>query len=348
MSAMVRISLGLLGGMAFAAQLTAATQGLVSHQLNTAISKGDFENITSLLVAHQGKTVLEAYWDGANPDTLHDTRSATKSLTAMAVGAAIADGYIADVNVPAFGYFSEQGNRGGRSEVTIKDLLTMTSALDCDDNKQSSPGNEGKMHSHRRWLNFVMDIPLKRQFSRGKNGLGPFSYCTAGSFLLGQIIEKASGEPVDQYIERRLFTPLGITQVHWDRSPTSEVQTGGGTELRSRDLLKLGELARTGGAYLGKKVLPEQWVDEMLEVHTKVNSEQGYGYQWWYRSFKCGGKTVSGWYMAGNGGSKIAVFDELDMTVVVTATHYGRRNMHEQTTRIIEAHILNQVHGCST
>ena len=321
-------------------------------ELDDAISANRFREITSVLVSHEGELVYEQYWGDGGRDYMNDTRSATKSLTAMLLGAAIADGHIDGVDTPAFSWFA--GERPFRFEspakdaITLRDLLTMSSALDCNDDVWESPGNEEHMYPARRWVYFVLDLPTKDDYARDERGFGPFSYCTAGTFLLGQIIERASGETVDRYMQRRLFDPLGIPGANWDRSRSGEVQTGGGTELTSRDLLKLAELVRTDGARDDETVLPASWVQEMLHPHVKPREQQDYGYQWWREDFRCGDDTLSGWYMSGNGGNKVAVFDTLDLTVVVTARLYGTRGMHRQSTDIINDYVLSSMSACSS
>lgn len=320
-------------------------------ELDQAIKGGTFQQITSVLVATRGEVLYEQYWDIGGPERLNDTRSATKSLTAIAVGAAVDDGYIDNVDVPAFDFF--EGDRPYRfssrlkDSITIKDLLTMSSSLDCDDNNWESPGNEGHMYPARRWLHFVLDMPTVENYQRNEKGYGPFHYCTAGSFFLGQIVERATGEPIDAYTERRILKPLGIHRVSWDRSPSGEVQTGGGTELTSQALLKLGELVRNDGNLDGQQILSQAWVDEMLFPHVPANEEQNYGYHWWQRDFACGDTTVSGWYMAGNGGNKVVVIDQLGLTIVITATLYSTDGMHQQSTDIIEKYLLPQAPMCS-
>lgn len=315
-----------------------------AEALNDAMEAETFKEITSVIVAREGTILSEQYWGEGGPASMNDTRSAMKSLTAMAIGAAIDDGHIKSIGQPAFAFFNDDKpfrfQTALKESVTIRDLLTMSSALDCNDNVWESPGNEEHMYPARRWLYFVLDMPTKDDYARDENGYGPFSYCTAGSFFLGQIIERAATKPVDAYIEQRLLKPLDVKKVNWDRSPSSEVMTGGGAELTSRDLLKLGELVLNDGVYEGARILPASWIAEMTSVHVKANEEQDYGYQWWRRDFACGDETVSGWYMAGNGGNKIAVFKDLDLTVVVTARLYGTSGMHQQSTDIIEDYIL--------
>ncbi|MEL7536090.1 MAG: serine hydrolase [Pseudomonadota bacterium] len=326
--------------------------GAHADPLADAIAAEEFRQITSVLVARDGDLTYERYFGDGAPAHLNNTRSATKTLVAMAIGAAIADGHIENVDAPVYDFFADDGpfrfDSDTKRAITLRDLLTMTSAYACNDNVWESPGNEEHMHPARRWRYFVLDLPLESDYVRNASGYGPFRYCTAGSFLLGQVIGEATGEPVDRYVESRLFAPLGIEAVNWYRSPSNEVQTGGGTELRSRDLLALGELLRGGGRHGSEQVLPAAWVDDMLTQHTRANERQHYGYQIWHENFACGADSVSGWYFAGNGGNKVVVVDELDLTVVVTATLYGTRGMHQQSTAIIERFVLAAQPECAS
>ena len=319
-------------------------------ELNRAIADEKFKKITSVLVSVDGTLVSEQYWGDANASYLHDTRSTTKSLTAMLVGAAISDGYIGGTDETIFSRFEKERpyrfSSAGKDAITIRDLLSMSSALDCNDNEWQSPGNEEHMYPARKWTYFVTDMPTKDDYERGESGFGPFSYCTAGSFFLGQIVERATGESLEKYAQRRIFEPLGITKVKWDRSPSGETMTGGGTELTSRGLMKLAEVARNRGRHGDHQILPKKWADEMLTAHVTANERQDYGYQWWQSEFACGDKSVSGWYMGGNGGNKVAIFKDLKLSVVVTAQLYSTRGMHQQSTDIIEDFVLPTFPQC--
>ena len=326
-------------------------QGFVrADALQDAIDAETFKQITSVLVAENATLVSEQYFGNGARDYLNDARSTTKSLTAMAIGAALMDGHIDSVNTPIMSWFEEERpyrfESALKDAITVRDLLSMSSALDCNDDDYDTPGNEEYMYPARRWTYFVLDLPAKDDYQRDATGFGPFSYCTAGSFLLGQIIERATGEPVDQYIERRLLSPLEIANVHWDRSPSNEVMTGGGTELTSRALLALAELVRLRGRHEGEQLLGAAWIDEMLTAHVSANDVQDYGYQWWRQEFACGNDGLGAWYMSGNGGNKVAIFDEIDLSVVVTAQRYGTRGMHQQSQSIIEDYVLKDHPRC--
>ncbi len=334
-----------------------STQAIADEQMTLvdlaeAIKSNRFKQITSVVVSRNNDVIYEDYWNDGGPGNLNDTRSATKTLVAMAIGAAIDDGHIASSDSNAFDWFEAERpfrfNTELKGDITVRDLLTMSSALDCNDNVWESPGNEEHMYPARNWTYFVLDMPTRLDYERDEAGYGSFSYCTAGSFILGQIVERASGEPIDQYIERRLLKPLGVADVHWDRSPSAEVMTGGGTELTSRDLLSLGELLLNNGKHEGQQVLSAKWVATMLRVHRTANEQQDYGLQIWREDFTCRDAKVETWYMGGNGGNKVAIIPELNVVAVVTATLYGTSGMHQQSTDIIEQYVLPTFAECSS
>ena len=316
----------------------------LDRALRDAEGKGEFPKLTSVLALEDGKTTYEGYFGGTDAETLQDTRSATKSITSLAAGIAVAEGKIRSVSSPAFAFladlkpFAHDGET--KSAITVEDLLTMSSALDCDDNEDQSPGNEENMYPKQVWTRWAVDLPVKAHYARDASGRGPFAYCTAGVFLLGQIIQRAAGMRVDRYLEEKLFKPLGIARWQWPTSPSGEVMTGGGLRLRSRDLAALAQMLLDGGKWQGKQVVPESWANAALAVHRKANGSQDYGYLFWRRDYRTRCGRFSGWYMAGNGGNAIIVFKDLDAAVVVTRANYNTKGMHQQTVRLLEEYAL--------
>jgi CubicO group peptidase (beta-lactamase class C family) len=312
--------------------------------LAEAIGHGDFPKTTSVLIVYRNRLIYDRYFGDGGPDLLNDTRSATKSITSLAVGVAIRDGAVASVTAPAFEYLTVlapfQNDTPLKREITVEDLLTMSSALDCDDNVDASPGNEDRMHEQQRWARWAVDLPTKQDYQRDDTGRGPFSYCTAGAFLLGQIVQGATHTPVDQYIERKILKPLGISKWEWPRSPTGEVMTGGGLRLRSRDLAKIAWMMVNDGHRGAYSVVPAAWVKAATTAHRKANAEQDYGYLFWQRPYasKCG--ITSGWYMAGNGGNAIVVLKELGAAIVISRKNYNTQGMHQQTVDLLERYVL--------
>jgi CubicO group peptidase (beta-lactamase class C family) len=165
----------------------------------------EFPATTSVLVFREHKLAFERYFGSGGPEVLNDTRSATKTITALVVGQAIADGALRSIEEPAFERLRDLApfHHDGalKRAITIGDLLTMSSALDCDDFVASNIGNEENMYPLRDWARWAVDLPVKPRYARSSSGRGPFSYCTGGTLLLGQIVQRAVGQPLDRYVD---------------------------------------------------------------------------------------------------------------------------------------------------
>jgi len=302
---------------------------------------------TSVLLQRHGQVLVELYARGADAQTLHDTRSVGKSVTAMLIAAAVQDGLLRR-DTPVFAPFKDlepiAHDGPAKRGIVVEDLLTMSSALDCDDNSESSPGNEEGMYPQTRWLRWVVDLPT-RAVARDAEGLGPFAYCTAGVFLLGQLLERSAPEGLEAFARRRLFAPLGITQWTWARSPSSETMTGGGLRLRTRDWVALAELLLNQGMGPEGRVLAAGQVETLLRVRRLTPFSMDYGELFWRRDYALSCGTVSAWMMSGNGGNHVLMLPALDAVAVLTRTAYNQRGMHPQSfefmTGLLERHICD-------
>jgi CubicO group peptidase (beta-lactamase class C family) len=312
--------------------------------LADALARGDFPKTNAVLVVSGGKLVYETYSGIGGPDVLNDTRSAMKSVTALAIGIAIQDGAVQSQRAPAFSFFKDlrpfANDDAAKEAITIEDLLTMSSALDCNDDDDKSPGNEDNMHPQQNWTRWAVDLPTMSGYSRDASGLGPFRYCTTGAFLMGQIIQRSTRVPVDKYIEQKLLEPLGISKWEWPYSPSGETMTGGGLRLRARDAAKLAWMLVDGGRWQGRQIVPVSWVATALSAHRQANTDHKYGYFFWQYDYatKCG--KASGWYMAGNGGNAIVVLKDLNTAVIVERSNYNTHGMHQQTVDLLQKYIL--------
>jgi CubicO group peptidase (beta-lactamase class C family) len=313
-----------------------------------AIDRGDYRRIEAVIVERGGETLFEDYYRMVYPEMRIDARSVGKSITALAVGMAIEDGALAGVDVPLLDFFPDLApfayDGGAKRAITLADLLTMSSALDCDDSSQDSPGHEGRMYNSAIWTRFALDIPIDPNYARNPDtGRGRFSYCTAGVFLLGRVVERAVGEPFEAYVQRRLFDPLGITFPTWLRAPEGVVQSGGQLRLRSRDFTALGRLVLDGGRFNGETIVSSGWLQQMLQPRTRaVPTVYEYGYLWWIGDFRIDDSPAlhRGFAMRGNGGNKIVLFPDLDAVITLLATNYNEPDMHDLTYALLSQYIL--------
>lgn len=312
-----------------------------------AIEDNDYRRIEGIIVERGGEILFEDYYRRSDAESRIDARSAGKSITALALGMAMDDGAIANVELPLLSFFAghEPIAHDGpeKRAITLHDALTMSSALDCNDWTMASPGNEERMYDTQDWTRFALDIPVDSHYRRHEeSGQGRFSYCTAGVFLLGRVVERAVGEPFEDYVQRRLFDPLGIVDPEWRRAPEGVVQTGGQLSLRVRDFTALGRLVLDGGMHDGTQLISRDWVRGLFRPRVGATPGQAYGYLWWFANFRApdAERDYSALMMSGNGGNKVALFPELDAVVTILATNYNDRDMHDLTADLINTHIL--------
>lgn len=304
-------------------------------ELVTKIRKNEYTGISSILLARHDKLVLDEYFGEGERDNIHSMRSASKALTGMLVGIAIDKNFIKNVDEKVLSYFPEYVGEidnwdERKRDITVSHLLTMTSGV---------KGNEDAMYPTDDWIKFYLDQPL------ANNPGEAFSYATSGVVTLGNIITKASGLRVPAFTDRYLFGPLGITEYRWpytsSRGDQHLAMTGGGLNLRPRDMLKLGQLYLNGGQWNGKQIVSKTWVDASTRVHaTSDYKGEDYGYHWRMIDRVVNGLEIRSNEAWGNGGQFVMIFPSLDLVAVFTGENYAMFPEMEQPFEMIDKYIL--------
>lgn len=294
--------------------------------------------IHSMLVARRGKLVLEEYFFGYDRDRPHDTRSAGKTFASVLLGAAMMNGTkiapetkVYDL-LAGMGPFAHPDPR--KSQIDLAHLMTHTAGFACDDNDDASPGNENTMQTQRRepnWWKHTLDLPMAHDPGRR------YAYCSANMNLMGAALTTATGTWLPELFERTVARPLQFGPYHWNLMPTDEGYFGGGSWLRPRDLLKIGQAYLDGGVWRGRRIVDASWVTQSTAPRIKISPEttgldpdqfsESYlegadGYAWHLLAVRSGERTYRGYEASGNGGQLLIVVPELDLVVVFTGGNY--------------------------
>lgn len=298
----------------------------------------NYPKVDAIVVVKNGKVIAETYLNGYGPDTLHDLRSASKSITSALTGIAIEQGVLSteDKLADLVDLNKYKNPDARKASINVLDLLNMNSGLACDDWNAASPGQEDKMYETDDWIKFVLDLPMT-----ANPGASQSTYCTAGVILLGSIVSSRTKMNLDDFASRNLFGPLGIQNTNWRRSPDGKATGGGGLRLRPRDFAKFGQLYLNQGMRDGKQIIPAQWVEKSKQSMTTIITSQpnGYGLLWWKRSFYVRGGTQEAFFASGNGGNFIFIFPQEQLAVTFTGSNYQSR-LTDQPFDIIAQRIL--------
>jgi CubicO group peptidase (beta-lactamase class C family) len=298
------------------------------------LAAGKFPNMHSVLILKDNKLIFEEYFYEYDAGTLQEIRSATKSFYSALVGLAIDKKMIRSKNESVLGFFPEYNLKNpspGKYKITVENLLTNQSGLDCEDDDPNSAGNENKMYGTADWVKFILDVPMLD--SPGAKA----RYCSGGVITLGKIVEKVSNQSIYEFSKKYLFGPLGVTNYNWEFQPdASHEDSYGQISIRPRDMAKFGLLYLNEGRWNGKQIISKEWIRSSVEEHTILRNT-GYGYLWWRPWFMIDGKKQTGIAAKGNGGQRIYLRPDLHLVVVITG---GAFNTESSADDLLAHYIL--------
>ncbi len=318
----------------------------ILKEMVESVTTGKLPLTHSVLVARSGKLIVEEYFYGFDHETIHDMRSASKSIASTLVGLAVDRKLISGADATALDFLDyETYNNwsGSKGRITLQHLMTMSSGLDANDADANSAASENRYQWQREqadWIKFALDAPMIAE--PGERLI----YGSANPMILGSVLEAAIGGRVEWFADEMLFEPLGIKDYKiYMRPEDAGVYLGGGMYLRPRDMLKIGQLYLDGGKWQGEQILSEKWVDESFGKYGRLEpldrNGNEYGYLWWHETYEVGDTVIASVEARGNGGQYIFVVPELNVVAVITAGNYrGGLEMTRQSQRIFANYVL--------
>ncbi len=294
----------------------------ILNEINADIYNGMYGNIHSLLIMKDDELIVEQYYNEGERDEIHFLASVTKGFVAILVGIAMDQGYIDSLNQPMLNYFpdykeTEKDKR--KHKVTIEHLLTMTSGFEWDELTLpfTDPNNDGVRMDG---ADDLLDASLRLDMDTLPGT--KYVYCGPNDIILGEIIKVATKQNIEEFAVKNLFEPLQINKYRWS-SRNGVYRTGGGLWMKSRDMLKFGQLLLNDGNIGETNLISKNWIDKTFTPYIEIAKPFHMGYQWRSIISKNGIHTN---FVSGNGGQLIVIFHELNMVLVVTADNRGEKH----------------------
>lgn len=254
-----------------------------------------------------GHVLYEGALDPYKAGVWHVTYSMCKSFTGMAIGCLIDEGRlhledkVVDILLPADLLNPVRLlERTRYANLTVRDLLTMQSGASF---------NEVGAISGNEWVKgFFTSAPKAEPGTK-------FDYNSMNSYILSAIVSQITGQTMFEYLQERLFAPMGIRQIFWENSPEGITKAGWGLFIQQEDAAKLAQLYLNKGLWNGQQLLSEEWIRESAspQVETGQEANPQYGYHIWMSD-------VPGAYMF-NGmlGQNVYIYPATNMIIVVNA-----------------------------
>ncbi len=236
-----------------------------------------------VVVTQEGREVASHLWEAACRRNIY---SASKSVTATAVGIAAGEGLLSleERLVDVFKDDLPQTVGENLEKAVVRDLLTMH----LGQGSGYLMGADRPYYADPDWVKTALAQP----FADPPNSR--FVYNNAGPYLAGILVQRRAGCDLVNYLTPRLFAPMGISRPTWETDPLGNTFGAGGLFLTLWELHKLGQLWLQHGSYNGRQLAPAAFMAEALSRQTDNDRDSfGYGYLFWggdKGSFRADGK----------------------------------------------------------
>jgi CubicO group peptidase (beta-lactamase class C family) len=231
---------------------------------------------TAFIVLRGDTVVYERYFGGDDRTSIQTSFSVAKSFASALVGIALEEGAIGGVDDPITRYLPELLERDRRfGQITIAHLISMTSGL-----RYEESGLPWGDDAQTYYGTDLRDLALSDTEIVEPPGTR-WHYNNYNPLLLGMILERATGVPVAEYLERKLWKPLGAEfDASWslDSEDSGFEKMESGINARAIDFARLGVLYLNDGRWLGRQIVPRSWIRASTSA---APAAYHYGYWWW-------------------------------------------------------------------
>ena len=227
----------------------------------------------AVVLIKDGYLIGERYAEGFDEQSFGTSWSMAKSIYAALIGISIDRGEINSLDDPVAKYVNAFAD--ARRDITIRDLLDMTSGLDFPEHEHET------MFFQNDHLQYALEVGISKE-----PGL-VFEYNNVNSMLIGEILLQATGKGADELLEERIFKKLNIDKYSIWRDSVGNVMSYCCIDMSARDFSRFGLLFARDGSWENEQIVSKAFVDETFtqiwsEIPSNtINQQRGYGMHWW-------------------------------------------------------------------
>ena len=320
-----------------------AMERLVQQIAGMNMEERDAPEIHALLIARHGRLLLEEYFHGFSREKLHTLRSAGKSVTGTAIGAAMHSGVPLRLDSKVYEVLNggrfPSGLEPRKQAMTLENLLTMSSGHYCDDTDPKAPGNEDYIGDELQPPDIVeYFLSIAMATDPGENSV----YCSLQPHVALAMLGAVSGESPLRTFDRLVARPMQIDRYAWPLDAQYRPYGGGSFAIGARDFMKFGQLMLNGGTWNGKRILDAKFARDASAPLFHLRNIY-YGYYWWVEDYPYKDRTVRAYSARGAGGNLVYVVPELDLIMTTMAGNYSNRRGMKYLGDLIARSILPAV-----
>ncbi len=250
--------------------------------LDTITSFGTFDPVRSMIIIKDDQLVFENYYAGDDRNTVRSLLRSSPIITILAIGIVFDEGLLPRLDIPIQSVLDTEYDdifaaNALKRGITIEHLLTHRSGFSWNESITSlqNPSND---------LNILLSTPDMVRFVLEKDmEAAPgvrFNYNTGTAIVLAKIVEQVSGQPFTEFVEERIFGPMGITDYTLTTDPRGNVNAATGLSLRTLDVTKIGYLYLKEGLWQNERIVSSQWIQTLSTPQSIITNNVNYGYFW--------------------------------------------------------------------
>ncbi len=240
------------------------------------------QRAAGLVVLHDGRLRLERFGLGFDASGRWTSFSVAKSITSTLVGAALRDGHIRSMDDKVSDYLPQMKG-SAYDDVSIRQLLTMTSGVRWNEDYDDPNSDVSRFNNHEPEPGVDALVSYLRRLPRAAPAGTVWNYSTGETNLVGVLLGQAVGEPLADYLSKKVWIPAGMEQqATWILSRSGREISGCCLQAATRDFARFGQFILDGARVGGRSIAPDGWLAEATTARTPIGEPgRGYGYQWW-------------------------------------------------------------------